>query len=457
VLPQPEDCATPFDEDCDGMAPACKGSLVWAKRFGGPSTQEAAGVAVDAAGNIVVTGYFLGAIDFGGGVLTSAGESDVFLVKLGADGAHLWSRRFGDASAKAVAVDADGNVFVTGDFSNAIDFGTGPLTNTGANDIFLAKLDPTGAPVWAKHFAMSGDPHATGVAVDAAGNVLVTGYYLGSVDFGGGPLTSTGGANAYIAKLDAGGAHLWSKQFASIGGGMAGGAVNSRGISVDASGGVLVTGSFSGSADFGGMTMTGAGTSDVYVAKLDAGGAPVWSKRFGSPGTVAEGRSIVVDASGNVVACGNFLGSVNIGAAALTNMGAQDVYIAKLSGDGTPLWSQQLSVGGASATATCGSVTVDAGGNVIVTGDFSGSVTFGGDMLPSAGGADVFLAKLDPTGVYAWSKRFGDGSDQRGIGVAADPTGHVAAVGNFFGSVNFGGGWLQSAGNEDVFVARFAP
>jgi hypothetical protein len=103
-------------------------------------------VAVDANGDVVVTGVFFDTVDFGGGPLTSAGNGDIFVAKYSAsDGSHLWSRRFGGTSfeeGSGVAVDANGDVVVTGRFHGTVDFGGGPLTSAGIADIFLLRLRP---------------------------------------------------------------------------------------------------------------------------------------------------------------------------------------------------------------------------------------------------------------------------------------------------------------------------
>jgi hypothetical protein len=162
---------------------------------------------VDGGGNVLVTGSFQGAVDFGGGPLTSAGSTDIFVAKhSGTDGTHLWARRFGGASfdgASGVAVDGAGNVLVTGSFQGTVNLGGGPLTSAGSTDIFVAKHSGTdGTHLWARRFGgTSSDGGVPDVAVDGAGNVLVTGSFQGTVDFGGGPLTSAGISDIFVLRL----------------------------------------------------------------------------------------------------------------------------------------------------------------------------------------------------------------------------------------------------------------
>jgi hypothetical protein len=457
ILPVAEDCSTPADDDCDGMAPHCNGDLLWARRFGNKDAQSSNSVAVDATGNVILVGDFSGSIDFGGNQLVSTGLTDTFVVKLSANGAHLWSRRFGglgssSAHSASVAVDLMGNVVVTGSFRGAVDFGGGvPLTSAGGSDVFVAKLAPDSSPVWSKRFGDAMDQEGTSIVADPKGNVLLTGFFFGKADFGGGvPLTSAGGSDVFIAKLASDSSPVWSERF--------GDAMDQKGASIaaDLMGNVVVTGSFRGAIDFGGgVPLTSAGGSDVFVAKLAADSSPVWSKGFGDV-THQEGTSIAVDPKGNVLLTGFFFGKADFGGGVpLTSAGGSDVFVAKLAPDGNPLWSKGF---GDAMDQEGTSIAVDPKGNVLLTGLLSGKVDFGnGVPLASVGGSDVFVAKLAPDSSPVWSKSFGDAADPDITTIAVDPLSNVLVTGSFFGMVDLGGGPLMSAGVSDVLVAKLAP
>lgn len=452
VHPTPENCATPVDEDCDGLAPSCKGGLLWSKRFGDAAEQLANGITADSSGNVLVVGNFTGTMDFGGGPLVSAGGNDVFVVKLNASGSHVWSKRFGDSDqqiARGVAVDSAGNVFVTGIFSTTIDFGAGLLTSAGANDVFLAKLDPSGGPLWSKRFGGASNQDTRSIAVDSAGNVVVAGGFGGTIDFGGGPLTSAGAGDLFVAKLDAGGGYVWSQRFGDSS------QQSATSVAVDAAGNVLVTGLFGGTVDFGGVPLTSAGGSDIFLAKLDKSGGHLWSKRFGDAGQ-QDGSSVAVDSVGNVFLTGEFFSTVDFGGGPLTSAGGYDVFVAKLDGSGKHVWSERF--GDIDDQGGAPSIAVDTSGNVLAAGNFHGTLDFGGGPIASAGLGDGYLAKLDAAGGYVWSKRFGDALNEQGATcVATDGAGNALVAGFFGGMASFGGGTLTSAGGYDVFVAKFAP
>jgi hypothetical protein len=106
-------------------------------------------------------------------------------------------------------------------------------------------------------------------------------------------------------------------------------------------------------------------------------------------------------------------------------------------------------------------IAVDNSGNVLISGNFTGTVDFGGGPLASAGngneGEDVYLVKFDNDGNHLWSKRFGDALAQGCYDVAADTSGNALVTGLFYGTVDFGNGPLVSAGSRDIFIAKFSP
>jgi hypothetical protein len=450
VAPRPEDCATPDDEDCDGQA-TCSNHL-WSLRFGDADTQFVSNIAIDAQDNIILTGQLSGSADFGGGAIASAGSIDLFVAKLDAAGKHVWSKRFGDAAGSqtgtSVAIDKDGNIVVVGYFDGTIDFGGGPLTSAGIFDIFVAKLDPAGNHVWSKRFGDAGAQAATAVKTTPEGDIIIMSALGGSADFGGGPVTSAGGFDVGLAKLDATGKHVWSKHFGDAG------EQSGNAIAVDAAGNVLVTGMFLGTVDFGGGPFTDMNGGDVFVLKLSAAGDHVLSKQFGGAGTQF-GYDIAPDGD-NIVLLGTFFDDFDLGGGALVNEGDEDIFVAKLDSTGNHVWSRAF---GDEAQQTSRGLSIDSAGNIVITGSLStkDGVDFGGGPLISGGGSDAFLAKFDATGKTLWSFRYGDAPDQDGYDTALDKAGNVVLAGVFRGSVDLGGGPLMTAGDYDLFLAKLAP
>jgi len=246
------------------------GKLLWGKSFGDDVIQSCKAMDVDGQGNIVLAGEFGGTLSFGGAAsVKSAGGRDIFVAKLDGSGSPLWAKRAGDSSTyqyvAALRVDGAGGVLVTGEYESTVNFGGSDLKSAGSRDIYLAKLDASGAHLWSKQLGDSSPQHAYSLAVDGAGSVIIGGTFKGTMDFGGGALSSPNQTYVmYLAKLDGTGKHVWSKKLGDAGD------LSPNALATDAAGGVLVTGRFWGSVDFGGgaLSATPDGNYDVFVAKL---------------------------------------------------------------------------------------------------------------------------------------------------------------------------------------------
>ena len=423
---------------------------LWSEGFGSTGDDDPIGVAVDASGNVFVTGYFSGTANFGGGNLVCAGPDDIFLAKYNANGVHQWSQRFGGTGedvGRDVAVDASGNVFVTGYFNDTVNFGGGDLVSAGSFAMFVAKFNASGVHQWSQRFGVGGADSAVGlaIAVDASANVVVTGDFQGTVDFGGGNLVSAGSDDVFLAKYDASGVHQWSQRFGDTG------SDAGHAVAVDGSGNVVVTGDFNGTVNFGGGNLVSAGDRDIFLAKYSASGVHQWSQRFGS--TVYDtGVGIAVDASENVFVTGFFNGTVDFGGGSLVSAGGRDIFLAKYNASGLHQWSKRF--GDAGDDVGTG-IAVDGSGNVFATGSFNGTVNFGGGNWVSAGGNDMFVVKFNAGGGLQWSRGVGGAGNDSGYGVAAEGLGRAVVAGSFQGTVNFGGGGIVSAGDSDVFLAMY--
>ncbi len=418
---------------------------------------RATAVAVDGSGNIVIAGLFYGSVDFGGGILSSVagGNSDIFVAKYTAAGTHLWSRRFGGTSndvANGVAVDGSGNIVVTGYFSGTVDFGGGPLVSGSNSDVFVAKYSASGSYLWSGHFGgttMSDSAMATAVAVDGSGNIVVAGYFYGSANFGGGLLSSAGSSDIFVVKYTAAGTHLWSRRFGGTSNDVA------NGVAVDGSGNIVVTGYFNGMVDFGGGPLVSGGGYDIFLAKYSASGSYLWSDNFGGTSNDVA-NSVAVDGSGNIVVTGYFNGMVDFGGGPLVSSGGADIFLAKYSAAGAHIWSKQFG-SDYTWGELANSVAVDSSGNIALTGSVIGPVDFAGGWLFGKGNYDVFVAKFSAAGGYLWSKRFVGSYNGYGKAVALDTSGNTIVAGTFEEMIDFGGGQLTSPGGTDTFLANLAP
>src|SRR5262249_4366603 len=149
----------------------------------------------------------IGSIDFGQGPLTAKGSKNAFVVKLSPQGMPMWGKVYGTTSSLTAGIAADpmGNILVTGDHTGDIDFGGKVLPNPNGDNVFVAKLDPSGGHIWSRSYGDDNPQHAKGIAVDGSGRAVVTGNFNGSIDFGGGKMPSAGSVDMYLAKLDTAG------------------------------------------------------------------------------------------------------------------------------------------------------------------------------------------------------------------------------------------------------------
>ncbi len=439
---------------------------------------------IDTAGNMYITGYFTGTVDFDPGAGTanvaSSGSSDVFVCKLDATGAYVWAVKMGGASADqgyGIAVDGSGNVYTTGYFSSSTAYfdpastSTHTLATTGGNDIFVSKLDAGGNYLWAVKMGGTGTEQGYGVAVDGSGNVYTTGYFNGSTVYFDPGSTSThtlssAGNDIFVSKLDATGAYVWAVKMGGTGGDQ------SYAIAVDNSGNVYTTGSFAGAGAYfdpnstTSHTLDVTGSSDIFISKLDASGNYVWAGRLGG-GSADAGFGIAVDGLGNIYTTGYFSGSgayfdPNSTANTLSSTGSNDIFVSKLDASGNYVWAGRM--GGAGSDQGYG-IAVDGSGNVYTTGYFAGSSAYfdpastSTHTLSSGGGNDVFISKLSATGGYGWAVNIGADTADQGYGIATDGLGNMYATGYFNGTVNFNPGStsnLTSSNGSGGYALKWA-
>lgn len=450
-------------------------TLEWAKGIGSMGQEFGVAIAVDASGNSYSVGWFSGTVDFDPGVgiqnLVSAGGLDIFVLKLDASGNFQWAKRFGSAitdEGYGVAVDPTGYVYITGNFSQTVDFdpgvGVSNLTSLGNLDIFILKLDFTGNFIWAKSIGGPGYQYGESLTLDGLGAVYVTGKFNSSVDFdpGAGTFTLIGNQDAFVAKLNASGNFVWAKAM--------GGSLGDIGqsVKVDGNTNVFVAGEFGSSVDFdpgpSTFTLTSHGSKDAFVLKLDSSGNFVWAVSFG--GTEFDsGQCLALDSNGDVVVTGFFYFTMDInpgvGVQNVTAAGISDSYVLKLTNAGNFVWGK--SYGGVNED-TGMSVAIDGIGNIYALGHFMFVVDFdpgaGVSNLSSAGDRDVYMQKLNSAGNFLSAIRMGGNNLEYGYGIAVLNNNYIYATGPFSTVADFDPGVgtmnLTSAGIEDAFVAKYS-
>ena len=372
------------------------GTVLWAKNFGAAGYEESWGIATDLSGNVYITGIFTSAsITFGAFTLTNSAASydGVFVVKLDTNGNVLWAEKgIGtalDKESNDIAVDALGNVTIAGYTSyGTLNFDGASINNTSNGNLYVVKFDTNGNVLWSTSQTATSQNRADGIAIDAAGNVYITGFYTTSIY----NLPTSSGRNAFLVKFSATGAFLWAAASSTSNN-------DTYGFDVHAtsSGKVIVTGSFNNSTvTFGNVTLTNAvtnGNPDIYIAQYDASGNLEWAKS-GSGSSYDRGFKVTSDAMGSVYLTGFFESpTIKFGSITLTKATTvtQSGYVAKYNTAGNEVWAIKIDRISAGSTSPNGGLATDASGNVILAGYSFNNVAFGSITI-SAGG--IFLAKL---------------------------------------------------------------
>lgn len=384
-------------------------------RIAGSGTDIADFIETDASGNLYVAGRFTGICDFDPGTtvfnLTATGtSSDIFLAKYSNQGALLWAKTLrgtGSKNVRAMRLDAAGNLYLAGDFTQTMDLDPGPDSTTVSSvagiDGFLAKYTSDGNFLHGYTTAGANTDYIEGLAFDSQSNVYLCGEFGSpSLDIGAGLVL-----------------------YNSVGSGF---------------------------------------SYEPCILKLDSTCSILWGKSLQGPNSDYM-RSIAIDGQDRIVVGGNFSGSLitdSLTGASLTTAGTQtDCFIARYANDGS--YQASWSFGG-NGTDNVNSLTT-VGTTTYAMGFFNGNADLapGTDTLffQSRGNADVFLISLQDNGLLNWATTVGGAGVDNARGVRANAAGELYLLGDFIDSADFTPStqdpWLRSYGNRDGFVSKYNP
>ncbi|WP_413351587.1 lectin-like protein [Prochlorococcus sp. MIT 1227] len=359
-----------------------------------------------------------------------------------------WAKIAGGSNSNDISTHvtslSDGSSIVTGIFQSTASFGGTTLSSAGSYDGFITKLNADGEYQWTTQAGSSGTFYLNNISSLINGSSIVTGVFQGNASFGDIKLTSAGDTDAFIAKLNPDGEYQWAIK--------SGGRYSDTGHAITSlnDGSSIVTGYFTGSANFGDTTLSSAGDTDTYIAKLNADGEYQWATKAG--GSESDRSHAITSLSdGSSIVAGVFRGTASFGDTTLSSAGSDDGFITKLNADGEYQWATQ--VGGNNDERTTGLASLSDGSS-IVSGYFEKTASFGDITLTSAGDRDAFIAKLNSDGEYQWVTQAGGSNRDTSTKITSLSDGSSIVSGYFEKTASFGDIALTSAGDRDAFIAK---
>lgn len=440
-------------------------NFVWAKSMSGANwIDQGRAVTVDSVGNLYITGYFFGTVDFDPGIgifnLVSSGVNDIFISKLDPNGNLLWAKNIGNSQsqyANAISIDKFGDIYCTGYFAGPTDFDPGASTYTlNGSGTFILKLDASGNFIWAKNITGSSVNVGYSITTDNLGNIYTLGSMIGTTDFNPGTnsyiVNPTGNEDTYIIKHDNLGNFVWVKTI------RANNAVKGFSIITDSLGNIFCSGRFADTVDFDSginiYQMSSINPSS-YILKMDNNGNFKWAKKIGG-----EGCYIKIDKYGNIYSTGSFIGTDDFDPSSnsynLNSLGNYDIFITKLDSIGDFIWAK--SVGDYSSDFSY-AIDLDSLSNVYITGSFS-SNTLDFDPGPgtfslSTSSNSSYILKLNINGNFIWANNTGNGV---GLNLTLDLFGNIFLTGYYSGTSDFDPSIsvfnLTAADNGDIYVLK---
>lgn len=424
----------------------------WVRFTNSAGAEYVADLLATSDGGVVLVAYFTDTTNLGGSDLVSAGSGDLAIAKFAEDGTHVWSKRLGGAGTdfpQKAALGPNDEIYVTGRTSGAVDFGGGTLTPAGT-DAFLASYAADGSYRWAKLLGgATNNDEGLALATNAAGTVVLSGTFGGTVDFGGGALVANG-TDGFVAAFDSAGAHELSLRIDD--GSASPDTAYPSDVAIDALGDVYVVGSFNGTLTPG--ALSSAGGRDVFLLKLDDSAQLVWAKRFGSAG-LEFGQTVDLDGLGNLLITGNLSGAADFGGGLLSSQqaGFADVFVARFDDEGNHLSSRAF---GDVDDQFVGDVVVAADGSTLIGGWTQGDVTVDGVTLVSPGFVqNSFWILLDPMNTAVAGAIYTSSPESNQLrGVALGPNETVYVGGNYASPLSFAGETLPTVDFSSAYWAR---
>lgn len=377
---------------------------------------------------------------------------------------NYWTQSSGGNNvdeAMDICINSSNETFVTGYFTNNSIFHPFSLTSISAGipDGFIYKTNQNGQILWAKQFGGMGSDRGISCKVDNNGDLLVLGYYFGTMVIGTTTLNSVSGSqDVFVAKFNTNGNLIWATS-------MGGNLIDiPNAMCIDNNNNILLTGSFQGVATFGSNTFTSITNPqsnlpsyDVFTTKLSSTGNFIWTKT-GHAKYDDRGLNVATNSQGEVYVCGQFSDTITFGNTH-HNQIMNAVFLIKYSATGNELWFKKA----AATSAIAYGLAVDNNNNIIMSGDFTGTMVFYGTINNSLSGNyqnKIYVSKFNPSGNLIWAKADASKNYISSRDITLDNTGDIYLFGEFMCGLTdyqnaFGQGTFNSVGYRDLFMSKY--
>ena len=367
----------------------------------------------------------------------------------------------------SITTDRSNHIIITGLFRDTANFDGNLLTSLGSFDIFVAIYDTLGNLGWLEREGGPDLEHGISITTDGSDNIFFTGHFWYSPIIAGTQLntqntlfdTAPDSEDIFIAKYYPIGFAGWQADGSCHAGWDASEFVYD--IATDGDNNILITGGFGDSTRFHNCDFTNPQTlfsnseyNDIFIAKYNEKREIMWAKKAG--GTDKDwGEAICTDGSNNCIITGSFSGTAYFDGESVISKGQEDIFIAKYSPAGQLMW---ITTAGGDSNDYVYDIALDGLGNIIITGSFRGTATFGLNTFTSFGNSDIFVAKYDNDGTGLWAKQAGGDSSDYGRSIATDESGNIIVAATSNGDVSFDDQFIPgSFRNSDIFIAKYKP
>lgn len=435
---------------------------------------EGQSFAIDEIGNMYITGFFAGTVDFDPGpdsvLLTAQGDDDIFVSKINSNNELIWVKQIGGNSANsaarstAIKLDPQGNIYLCGSFIDSVDFDPGIgvfiMQSNAYQDGFVCKLSNIGNFIWAIQFGSEWYNLVSDLVIDNSGNVYVTGFFSGTHDFDPDPINTNimtsyskidyspyfppmtvTAREVFLAKYDISGNYIWATNLGNNYPINSAHGNESNAVTIDNNGDILIAGRIIESFQ---VVYPMYYDRYLFFSKFNNNGTLIWTKKmFASQ--YPECRDIICDEYDDIYLTGIFNSTVDFDPSSASylvtsNGGPGDAFVSKYSSAGNIIWAKTLGGNGFDKGI---SIDLDTAGNVYTTGYFVEEGDFNPGIAVSslqANSTELFISKLTSQGEYVWAQTIGGSGSSEGRCILLNENEDLFLMGKSFGNIDYNPG-----------------